>query len=56
MKTWEAIKALEEGKKVRKVYWDKDEYIMADEYGNIVYCDGQPYVIVYLKDNWELFQ
>lgn len=56
MKLWEAMKLLEEGKKVRRVYWDEDEYITTDEYGNIVYCDGRPYVNAYLSDNWELFQ
>ena len=52
----EAMKALVEGKKLRRVYWDEDVYIMVDEYRNIVYNDGMPCEIGYLADNWELFQ
>ena len=52
----EAMKALVEGKKIRRVYWDEDVYIMVDKYGNIVYNDGTSYEIRYLTDNWELFQ
>lgn len=54
MKTFEAVKALEEGKKVRKVYWSEDKYVMADEYGNMVDEEGKPFRIEYLQDNWEL--
>lgn len=52
----EAMKALAEGKKIRRLFWDKDVYIMVDEYGNIIYNDGKPYEIEYVADNWELFQ
>lgn len=54
MKTWEAVRALEEGKRVRKVYWNEDKYILADEYGNVIDEEGKPYVVEYLNDNWEL--
>lgn len=30
MNFWEAIKALEEGKKVRRSYWEEDSYIYID--------------------------
>lgn len=36
MKRWEAIKALEDGHKVRKVHWDKDYYLFMDGEKRIV--------------------
>ena len=56
MKTFETVRALEEGKKVRKIYWEEGKYVMADEYGNMIDENGKPFVIEYLQDNWELLQ
>ena len=35
MNFWEAIKALEEGKKIRKSYWEEDNYIYIDSDNNL---------------------
>ena len=40
MKLWEAIKALEEGKKVRAVYWSESLYVYKDLYGNYITEEG----------------
>ena len=36
MKLWEAMKALEEGKKVRRVDWEPYEYIYIDSYNEVI--------------------
>lgn len=38
MKTWEAIKALEEGKKIRRKYWAKDYRLEKDKDDDIIEC------------------
>lgn len=50
MKGWEAVKALDEGKKVRKAYWDK-EYLYKEEDGHISGEEGGDWV---LDGDWEL--
>ena len=40
MKTWEALKAADEGKKIRRSWWVKGMYIYKDEssyYGKLIY-------------------
>lgn len=59
MKFWEAMKALEEGKKVRRSYWEKDNYIYIDS-DNILrdnYDDPQDlYYIPNDDDDWEIYE
>lgn len=57
MKTWEALKALEEGKKVRLKYWGCDRYIYKTEDGTIL-DNTEDIVFITLgteikDDNWE---
>ncbi len=53
----EAMKALVEGKKVRRVYWDEDVYIMVDEYGNIVDNDDVLESFnIKIDDKWEIYK
>lgn len=58
LKTWEAIKALEEGKKVRKNSWEMKEYIYLDKYGNIIQENGSDYELdcIYKEDEWEIYE
>ena len=39
MKLWEAMKALEEGKKVRRIDWAPNEYIYIDSYNEVINND-----------------
>lgn len=58
MKTWEAMKALEEGKKVRHVYWEQDKYIVIDftsAYNHIVDEKGNLSCINETNDEWEIY-
>jgi hypothetical protein len=59
MRFWEAMKAIEEGKKVRQVDWEKEDYIYilnftirneSHEYGNI-HIDYRG-----IEKEWELYQ
>ena len=58
MKFWEAMKCLEEGKKVRRLGWHEGEYLYIDEKHNI--CDeyGNYAELCYIgnKDNWEIYE
>lgn len=36
MKLWEAMKALEDGKKVRRIDWAPNEYIYIDSYNEVI--------------------
>jgi hypothetical protein len=54
MKTWEAIKALEEGKKVRKRDWNKNWYVFMNEDGDYIdECDCV-YGFDHKCEDWEL--
>jgi hypothetical protein len=54
MKFWEAMKALEEGYKVRKVIWDPDIYIYLSE-NKVLWWDGDPYPCKYdFEKDWEI--
>lgn len=59
MKTWEAMKALEEGKKVRQVDWEPDEYIVINfKYSTdskIVDEKGNPSYIQLVDYEWEIY-
>lgn len=58
MKFWEAMKALDEGKKVRQEAWvDKDLYIKKDFDGSIRDGAGIPYGSwIYVADDWEIYE
>lgn len=54
MKFWEAMKALEEGKKVRKKRWEKDAFLPTRR--NL---DGSEWIIlatIGLNEDWELYE
>lgn len=59
MKFWEAIKCLEEGKKITRTYWEKDAYIYIDD-DNILrdnYNTAQDlYYIPNDNDDWEVYE
>ena len=59
MKLWEAMKALESGKKVRRIDWAPDEYIYLDIYHEVINNNGGP-ADKYLLDNihmtWEIYK
>ena len=54
MKFWEAMKAMEEGKKVRRAYWEKSRYVTLDIFDNIVDNKGNSFNII-IDDKWELY-
>lgn len=61
MKFWEAIKALEEGQKIRCVDWPKDEYIyLKREGGTPRICDETDGIFAIHcfspHDNWEIYE
>ena len=57
MKLHEAIKHMEEGKKVRLPYWNKDKYVCVNEKNCIVDHEGQITMIYgILSDEWELVE
>ena len=59
MKLWEAMKALEEGKKVRKTYWKDKGYIMYDEHFNLVTGSGIDFCTDCLlseETDWEIYE
>ena len=57
MKLWEAMKALEEGKKIRKDNWDLGEYVYKNEYGNYITNEGIYFDIIRgaNDNNWEIY-
>jgi hypothetical protein len=55
MKFWEAMRYLEEGKKVRKVGWNEKDYICLNE-NEIVDEDGDLYSSVSICEEWELYE
>lgn len=56
---WEAVKAIEEGKKVRRTYWEKDAYIYID-HDNILRDNyNNPQDLYYIPnddDDWEIYE
>lgn len=59
MKFWEAIKALEEGKKVRRAYWEKDVYIHIDHDNILKDNSNHPQDLYYIPNDddndWEIY-
>lgn len=57
MKTWEAMKCLEEGKKVRNSEWGENEYVVMDPHTKcFVYgTDGQIAYLYTASCEWELY-
>lgn len=56
MKTYEAIKLLEEGKKVRRTSWEeKDNYIYLNKEGTLRHSNGNRYRLEHhiTRDDWE---
>lgn len=60
MKFWEAMKALEEGKKVRNINWDKEGFIYLDEYS---VCDENNFDVddsvidgYFVTSEWEIYK
>lgn len=58
MKFWEAMKLLEEGRKVRLDIWCKEEYIMLDDEKEIVDERGYMFDLygVHKYSNWEEYK
>ena len=57
MKFWEAMKALEEGKKVRKKDWDEWKYLHLND-SNCIINEVGMYVcinLIYINDDWEIY-
>ena len=53
----EAIKCLENNKKIRKTYWKENEYIFISKCGIIVDQDGNNAPTpIDLRDVWEVFE
>jgi hypothetical protein len=59
MQTWEALKALQEGKKVRRTSWDeKDNYIYLNENGSLRHSNGTRYRLEHHinRNDWEIIE
>ena len=59
MKFWEAMKAMEEGKKVRAVGWKPEYYIYLNEKFEIRDSDGffaNFHEVIHLKMDWEIYE
>jgi hypothetical protein len=55
MDIFEAIKALGEGKKIKKRDWEDDVYVVMDKHGNFVDEEGCVFGLTNLRDNdWEI--
>ena len=57
MKFWEAMKALEEGKKVRKKEWDEWKYLQIND-SNCIINEVGMYVcinLIHINDDWEIY-
>ena len=57
MKFWEAMKHLEEGKKVRRTIWEENEYLYVDENHDIKDEEGYHFELCTTgKDDWEVYE
>lgn len=56
MKFHEAMKELEDGKKIRLFHWDKYEYIYINSQNYVVDEVSKSYEIDRVWDNWELYE
>ena len=57
MKFWEAMKYLEEGKKIRKVYWNENEYYYLDD-DFVTRNENNNYIVISYEGNeeWEIYE
>lgn len=58
MKTWEAIRLLEEGCKLRRTSWEeKDNYIYLNEDGSLRHSNGNRYRLEHkiTRADWEIY-
>lgn len=59
MKYWEAMKLIDEGKKVKHKSWADGCYIYKDDLGNVVCADGEQYVETFYYSfndyHWEIY-
>ena len=58
MKAWEAMKLLEEGKKIRDKSWGEGYYIYLDADGDIIDESNNQYLVANISDiskDWELY-
>ena len=58
MKFWEAMKLMEEGKKVRRKTWLENEYIYLDEYNIIMDEKDEPLETMHYigQNDWEIYE
>lgn len=57
MNILEALKLVQEGKKVRKDWWEKENYIYKDDRGDLVWCTGEPYKSpINFVETWEEYK
>lgn len=56
MKFWEAVKTMEEGKKVRKVNWEDEAYIYIDENSEIRDNEGFYPALYCINEKWEIYE
>ncbi len=56
MTSSEALKALEEGKKIRKSYWDKGYYVYVGEKNKLFNNSGKPFGVFELADYWRIYE
>lgn len=55
MKFWEAMKAMEEGKKVRKVNWEDEAYIYINENSEIRDNEDFYPALYCINEEWEIY-
>ena len=56
MKTWEAVKAMQDGYSVRRSWWAKDDYIKLNSSGDIVDRGGDLQELCDVSGNWEVYE
>lgn len=57
MNILEALKLVQEGKKVRKNWWVNDSYIYMNSVGDVIWSSGEPYKSpLNLVDTWEEYK
>jgi hypothetical protein len=56
MKFWEAVREMQDGKKIRRKIWDGGDYICMEN-GELIDEQGKQYLIsyVYDDDEWEIY-
>lgn len=58
MKLWEAMKAMEEGKKIRKTDWDEYQYIQLNNNNCVINEAGlfSYFNLTHVNDEWEIYE